>query len=42
MINPDEPVSVRPGEALTRPVLDDVLIGVDEDANLAWAVELRA
>jgi hypothetical protein len=24
------------------PVLDDVLLGVDEDANLAWAVELRA
>jgi hypothetical protein len=24
------------------PVLDEVLIGVDEDANLAWAVELRA
>jgi hypothetical protein len=24
------------------PVLDEVLIGVDEDANLAWAAELRA
>ena len=24
------------------PELDDVVIGVDEDANLAWAVELRA
>jgi hypothetical protein len=23
-------------------VLDEILIGVDEDANLAWAVELRA
>ena len=23
-------------------MLDEVLIGVDEDANLAWAVELRA
>ncbi|MFG2076338.1 hypothetical protein [Nonomuraea maritima] len=27
---------------LTGPVLDDVLLGVDEDANLLWAVELRA
>ena len=26
----------------TGPVLDEILIGVDEDANLAWAVELRA
>lgn len=33
------PVAVAPQ---TGPVLDDVLIGVDEDANLAWAVELRA
>jgi hypothetical protein len=33
------PVVVAP---LGGPVLDDVLIGVDEDANLAWAVELRA
>jgi hypothetical protein len=33
------PVAVAPN---TGPVLDDVLIGVDEDANLAWAVELRA
>lgn len=33
------PVAVSPQ---TGPVLDDVLIGVDEDANLAWAVELRA
>ena len=24
------------------PVLDDVVLGVDEDANLMWAVELRA
>jgi hypothetical protein len=24
------------------PALDEILIGVDEDANLAWAVELRA
>jgi hypothetical protein len=24
------------------PTLDEVLLGVDEDANLAWAVELRA
>lgn len=27
---------------LTGPALDDVLLGVDEDANLLWAVELRA
>jgi hypothetical protein len=33
------PVAVAPA---TGPLLDDVLIGVDEDANLAWAVELRA
>lgn len=33
------PIAVAPN---TGPVLDDVLIGVDEDANLAWAVELRA
>jgi hypothetical protein len=33
------PVAVAPN---TGQVLDDVLIGVDEDANLAWAVELRA
>lgn len=33
------PVAVAPQAG---PVLDDVLIGVDEDANLAWAVELRA
>ena len=33
------PVAVAPQSG---PVLDDVLIGVDEDANLAWAVELRA
>lgn len=33
------PVAVAPQ---TGVVLDDVLIGVDEDANLAWAVELRA
>lgn len=33
------PVAVAPR---TGPLLDDVLIGVDEDANLAWAVELCA
>ncbi|MEO8774891.1 MAG: hypothetical protein ABI468_01080 [Candidatus Nanopelagicales bacterium] len=33
------PVAVAPSGG---PLLDDVLIGVDEDANLAWAVELRA
>lgn len=33
------PVAVAPSSG---PILDDVLIGVDEDANLAWAVELRA
>jgi hypothetical protein len=33
------PVAVAPHAG---PVLDEVLIGVDEDANLAWAVELRA
>lgn len=33
------PVTVAPQ---TGPVLDDVALGVDEDANLAWAVELRA
>jgi hypothetical protein len=33
------PVAVAPQ---TGPLLDDVLIGVDEDANLAWAIELRA
>lgn len=33
------PVAVAP---LTGPALDELLIGVDEDANLAWAVELRA
>ncbi|WP_049561973.1 hypothetical protein [Nonomuraea sp. SBT364] len=27
---------------LTGPVLDDVLLGVDEDANVLWAAELRA
>jgi hypothetical protein len=27
---------------LTGPVLDDVVFGVDEDANVLWAVELRA
>jgi hypothetical protein len=27
---------------LTGPALDDVVLGVDEDANLMWAVELRA
>jgi hypothetical protein len=33
------PVAVAP---LSGPTLDEILIGVDEDANLAWAVELRA
>ena len=33
------PVAVAPQPG---PVLDEILIGVDEDANLAWAVELRA
>lgn len=33
------PIAVAPQ---TGPLLDDVLLGVDEDANLAWAVELRA
>lgn len=33
------PVAVAPHGG---PVLDEILIGVDEDANLAWAVELRA
>jgi hypothetical protein len=32
------PVAIAPHSG---PVLDEVLIGVDEDANLAWAVELR-
>jgi hypothetical protein len=33
------PVAVAPH---TGPLLDEILIGVDEDANLAWAIELRA
>ena len=33
------PVAVAPNRG---PILDDIVIGVDEDANLAWAVELRA
>jgi hypothetical protein len=33
------PVAIAPQPG---PVLDEILIGVDEDANLAWAVELRA
>ena len=33
------PVAVAPQSG---PALDEILIGVDEDANLAWAVELRA
>ncbi len=33
------PVAVAPH---TGPLLDEILLGVDEDANLAWAVELRA
>jgi hypothetical protein len=28
--------------ALTGPTLDDVVVGIDEDANLLWAVERRA
>ena len=28
-------------QPLTGPVLDDIAFGVDEDANLMWAVELR-
>ena len=27
---------------LNAPLLDDVVVGVDEDANLLWAVEIRA
>ena len=26
---------------LAGPVLDDVIVGIDEDANLVWAVERR-
>ncbi len=33
------PVAVAPHAG---PLLDDVLLGIDEDANLAWAAELRA
>ena len=33
------PVAVAPHAG---PLLDEILIGVDEDANLAWAIELRA
>lgn len=33
------PVAVAPQ---TGPLLDEIVFGVDEDANLAWAVELRA
>jgi hypothetical protein len=33
------PAAVAP---LSGPVLDEILLGVDEDANLLWAVELRA
>lgn len=33
------PVAVAPH---TGPLLDDVVIGIDEDANLTWAIELRA
>lgn len=33
------PIAVSPHGG---PVLDDIVIGVDEDANLAWAAELRA
>ncbi|MCC7125204.1 MAG: hypothetical protein IT178_10180 [Acidobacteria bacterium] len=33
------PVAVAPQAG---PILDEILVGVDEDANLAWAVELRA
>ena len=30
------------GTPLTCPVVDDVVVGIDEDANLLWAVEVRA
>lgn len=33
------PVAVAPNAG---PVLDDIVIGIDEDANLTWAAELRA
>jgi hypothetical protein len=33
------PVAVAPHAG---PLLDDVVLGIDEDANLAWGVELRA
>jgi hypothetical protein len=33
------PVAVAPQAG---PMLDEVMLGVDEDANLAWAVELKA
>jgi hypothetical protein len=33
------PVAVGPHAG---PLLDEVLLGIDEDANLAWAIELRA
>jgi hypothetical protein len=33
------PVAAAPH---TGPVLDDITLGIDEDANLAWAIELRA
>lgn len=33
------PVAVAPHAG---PLLDEVVLGVDEDANLAWAIELRA
>jgi hypothetical protein len=33
------PVAVAPHAG---PLLDDVVLGIDEDANVAWAVEMRA
>jgi hypothetical protein len=33
------PIAVAPQAG---PLLDDIVLGVDEDANLAWALELRA
>jgi hypothetical protein len=33
------PIAAAP---LSGPLLDDIALGVDEDANLAWAVEMRA
>ena len=33
------PVAVAPHPG---PLLDEIVVGIDEDANLAWAIELRA